>query len=299
MNLFHLKAFYYTAKYRSYTKAAKALYVTQPAITRQIQELQNTYNLVFFNKIGKKIMLTDAGEAMYSLAEKIFDLETQVEESIRDFQYQTKGNISIASCETLASYYLPYVLAEFSKKFPDIFLSVRTHTDEEVLDNVLSLDSDIGFVSCGVSRPKLTIREFLHEDLIFIASPDNPLARKKLLEPWDLNGVPVIWHEPGCGTRRIFNDFIHKYHLHTKDVCEFTNNSAIINLVKLNVGISLISRNVVHDELKNGEIAALNIAGEEFSRIYYIAYHQDKYFSKIMADFVTSADRWVFDYLHG
>ena len=86
MNLYHLKTFYYIAKYKSYTRAAQELCVTQPAVTRQIQELENTHNLVLFNKIGKKIVLTDAGEALYSLAEKIFDLETQVEESIRDFQ---------------------------------------------------------------------------------------------------------------------------------------------------------------------------------------------------------------------
>ena len=90
MNLYHLKTFYYTAKFRSYTKAADELCITQPAVTRQIQELQSTYDLTLFNRVGKKIILTDAGETLYSLAEKIFELETQVEESTTGFSAAEK-----------------------------------------------------------------------------------------------------------------------------------------------------------------------------------------------------------------
>ena len=218
MNLYHLKTFYYIAKNKSYTKAAQELCITQPAVTRQIQELENTHNLILFNKIGKKIVLTDAGESLYALAEKIFDLEIQVEESIRDYQSQSKGRINIASCETFAAYYMPSIMDSFFKKFPDIFVSVLTKVDNDVLTSVADLKSDMGFISRKLSNPKLSIKEFLTEELIFIASPENPLAKKGTIDVWDLNHVPVIWHEPGCGTRKIFGDFISKYHLKTKNV---------------------------------------------------------------------------------
>ena len=298
MNLYHLKTFYYIAKYKSYTRAAQELCVTQPAVTRQIQELENTHNLVLFNKIGKKIVLTDAGEALYALAEKIFDLETQVEESIRDFQSQNKGRIDIVSCETFAAYYLPSLLELFYSKFPDIFLSVMTKLDGKVIESTANLDSDIGFTSRQIPHPKLTTKEFLTEELIFIASPDNSLAKKGTIDIWELNHVPIILHEPGCGTWKIFKEFIQRHHLHTKDVGEFTNNSAIVNLVKRNLGLSLISKNVVREELKSGALAEVTVAGEEFHRRYYINYYNEKYFTKTLADFVTMATGWAADYLN-
>lgn len=297
MNLYHLKTFYYIAKYKSFTRAAEELCVTQPAVTRQIQELQNTHNLSLFNKIGKKIVLTDAGEALYVLAEKIFDLEVQVEESIKDFRNQDRGRINITSCETMAAYYLPYVLDMFYRKFPEIFVSVITKIDSEVMDSVVRMESEIGFISRELTHPKLITRKFLKEELIFVAAPENILAKKGTLDVWELNHVPVIWHEPGCGTRKIFNDFLTKYHLHTKDVCECTNNSAIVNLVKLNLGITLISKNVVHEELRKGELAEVKIKGEEFTRQYYMTYYNEKYFTKNLADFVSTAQSMAIEYM--
>ncbi|MBR4160023.1 MAG: hypothetical protein IKT97_08250, partial [Spirochaetia bacterium] len=179
---------------------------------------------------------------------------------------------------------------------PDIFLSVMTKLDGKVIESTANLDSDIGVTSRQIPHPKLTTKEFLTEELIFIASPDNPLARKGTIDIWELNHIPVILHEPGCGTWKIFKEFVQRHHLRTKDVCEFTNNSAIINLVKLNLGISLISKNVVREELKNGTLAEVAVAGEEFHRRYYINYYNEKYFTKTLADFVTMATSWAADY---
>ena len=103
MNLYHLKTFYYTAKYKSLTKAADVLCITQPAVTKQIKQLQSHYDLKFLDIIGKKVVLTDAGEHLYSIADKIFDMESQAEESIRDFQQYSKGKINILSCESFGA----------------------------------------------------------------------------------------------------------------------------------------------------------------------------------------------------
>ena len=95
MNLYHLKTFYFTAKYKSLTKAAEFLCITQPAVTKQIKQLQSHYNLKFLDIIGKKVILTDAGLNLYTIAERIFDMESQAEEAIKDFQEYNKGKISI------------------------------------------------------------------------------------------------------------------------------------------------------------------------------------------------------------
>ncbi len=245
MNLYHLKTFYFTAKFRSYTKAADELCITQPAVTRQIQELQSTYDLTLFNRVGKKIILTDAGETLYSLAEKIFELETQVEESIRDFQQQKSGKISIVATETFGAFYLPEIVIDYNRKFPDIFVSVLNLTDNYVIDSISRLTNDLGFISKEIAHPKIVVKEILKEDIVLVAAPDNPIAKNSSMEPSELNNLPIIMPEVGCGSRKVISDFKKRHNIGFNVVCDFSNNVAIKALVKKGLGITLISRNAV------------------------------------------------------
>lgn len=297
MNLYHLKTFFYTAKYKSYTKAADILCITQPAVTRQIQELQSTSGLILFNRIGKKNILTDAGETLYLLAEKIFELETQVEESIRDFQQQKSGKISIAASETFAGFYLPRMIINFSRKYPDIFISVLTLNDEYVVENISRLTFDIGFLSKEMFNPKIIVRELFTEDIIMVTSPEHPLAKRSTIEPEELNGLPIIMPEANSGTGNVLSEFQKKHNLQFNIVCEFSNNDAAKYLVQEKMGISLISRNVVWKEIKRGDLATLNVNDSYLSRKYYIAYHKEKYFTKILAEFISIVHQWSEDYM--
>ncbi|UCF95263.1 MAG: LysR family transcriptional regulator, partial [Desulfobacterales bacterium] len=110
MNLNQLKIFYFAAKYGNLSAAAEHLYITQPAVTKGIQRLQEHYEIKFVNHIGKKLVLTDAGEVLYGIAEKIFEMESQAEESIRDFQQRKRGHIRILSSESFGDYYLPRII---------------------------------------------------------------------------------------------------------------------------------------------------------------------------------------------
>ena len=224
MNLYHLKTFFYTAKCGSYTKAADILCITQPAVTRQIQELQSTYDLILFNKIGKKVILTNAGEALYTLAEKIFELETQVEETVRDFQQQKSGKIKIVTAETFGAYYLPEIIINFNKKFPDIFVSVDTYNDYYVVENVSKLEYDFGFLSKEMEHPKIVIKELFDESIVMVVNPSHPFASKKIIEPKELDNIPIIMPELESGTRNVLNEFQKKYNVKFDIVCEFSNS---------------------------------------------------------------------------
>lgn len=298
MNLYHLKTFYFTAKYRSYTKAADILCITQPAVTRQIQELQSTYDLVLFNRIGKKILLTDAGEAVYALAERIFELETQVEESIKDFQQQKSGKISIVTAETFGGFYLPKIIINFNKRHPDIHVSILTLNDFYVVENVSKLSYDLGFLSKEMSHPKLIVKELFSEDIVLVADPGHKFAEKKEIEPRELDMVPVIMPEENSGTRNILNDFKKKHGLEFNVVCEFSNNDSIKTLVQEGMGVSFISRNVVRKEIGNGDLIVVDIAGVKLKRQYYITYHKDKYFTKTIADFISLTAQWTDEYMN-
>ncbi len=297
MNLYHLKTFFFTAKYRSYTKAADVLCITQPAVTRQIQELQSTYDLILFNKIGKKVILTDAGEALYILAERIFELETQVEETVRDFQQQKSGKIRIATAETFGAYYLPEIIINFNHKFPDIFVSVVTLNDHYVVENISKLTYDLGFLSKEISHPKIVVKELFEENIVMVASPSHPYSSKKIIEPKELDNIPIVMPESESGTRNVLNDFRKKYNVKFDIVCEFSNSDSIKTLVQQGMGVTLISSKVVEKELKRGDLVAINVNAPELKRKYFITYHKEKYFTKIITEFTEMAYKWSNEYM--
>jgi DNA-binding transcriptional LysR family regulator len=113
VNLNQLKIFYFAAKNSNLSAAADELYITQPAVTKGIQRLQEYYDIKFVDFVGKKLILTDTGEILYKIAEKIFEMESQAEESIRDFQQRQRGHIRILSSESFGEYYLPQIIIPF------------------------------------------------------------------------------------------------------------------------------------------------------------------------------------------
>ncbi|MCL2480310.1 MAG: LysR family transcriptional regulator [Spirochaetaceae bacterium] len=297
MNLYHLKTFFYTAKFGSYTKAADILCITQPAVTRQIQELQSTYDLILFNKIGKKVILTDAGEALYVLAEKIFELETQVEETVRDFQHQKSGKIGIATAETFGAYYLPEIIIDFNQKLPDIFVSVDTFNDYHVVENVSKLECDFGFLSKEIEHPKIVVKEILEESIIMVVNPSHPYSSKKIIEPKEMDNVPIIMPETESGTRNVLNEFQEKYNMRFDVVCEVSNSDSIKTLVQNGMGVTIISSKVVEKEIARGDLVRVEINAPELKRKYFLTYHKEKYFTKIMNEFIEITNNWSKEYM--
>jgi DNA-binding transcriptional LysR family regulator len=115
MNLYQLKVFYIAATHGSYSAAAESLFIKQPPVTKQILQFQSTYGIKLFNRFGKRMVLTDAGEMLYDLVEKIFQIENLAEEKIRDIQQRKTGHIIIHSSKSFRAYYLPSILHPFKK----------------------------------------------------------------------------------------------------------------------------------------------------------------------------------------
>ncbi|MCL2294345.1 MAG: LysR family transcriptional regulator [Spirochaetes bacterium] len=292
MNLYHLKTFYYTAKCRSLTKAADILCITQPAVTKQIKLLQSYYDLKFIDVIGKKVILTDAGEHLYAIADKIFDMEIQAEESIKDFQDSSRGRISILSCESFGAYYLPYIISNYNKSNRNINISVIIRHNESIVSNTVELNNDIGFVSKPIHNPKISVQEILEDNIVCVVPYNYPLRRKDCLEVADIDGCNLIVHEKDSVTRKMTEAFIKKNNLNVNIHYEVSNNEAIKRLVEQGLGISFMSSYIVSEELKTGRLIALPVEDENFNRKYYMIHHVDKYFPKPLKDFMDLVRQW-------
>ena len=293
MNLYHLKTFYFTAKYKSLTKAAEFLCITQPAVTKQIKQLQSHYNLKFLDIIGKKVILTDAGLNLYTIAERIFDMESQAEEAIKDFQEYTKGKISILASESFGSYHIPYIIRDFKQTRPEISISIQTATNKDIIESISELKEDIGFISAPVQNPKISVHEILEDEIVLVASPNCRFTNTQELNFMDLEGKEIIMHEQGSVIRKVVDAFLKKNKI---DMCmkyEISNSEAIKKLVENNMGIAFLTKSIVHKELKSGELIAIPVPDKNFRRKYYMIYHSEKYFSKPLKDFRDLIMRWA------
>ncbi len=296
MNLNQLKIFYTAAKRGSLSLAAEDLFITQPAVTKAIQRLQDGCEVKLVNRFGKKLVLTDAGEALFEIAGRIFDLEAHAEESIREFQLEHKGHIRIHAGESFGAYYLPSIMNPFSRQNPLVRFSINILPSEQVVENVASLSSDLGFISYPIPHRKVVIREILEDRFVLIAAPDHPLARLPGLEPGDLQNQSVIVHERGSAPYHAINEFVRKSGISIRVSLELSSNRAIVKAVESGLGVALITRKVVEEEIETGRVVAFPLADDAIRRRFYLVHHQDKYFSDTLQRFIRHMEDWAARY---
>ena len=296
MNLNQLKIFYYTVKHGSLSAAAEALNITQPAVTKGIQRLQEHYDIKFFNRFGKKLTLTDSGNVLFEIAEKIFEMETHAEESIRDFQQRKQGLIRIHASESFGAYYLPSIIIPFSKLNPHIRILENVLPTELVVEQTATLNNDIGFISYRVEHPKLVIKEVLEDRLVLIVSPGHPLAKKKRIGSKDLDGISFVMHETGSAPRKAIDEFIQKNNISVFVPLELSSNRALKKAVEEGIGVSLISRVVANEEVEMGTLKAIPMSDPLMKRKFFMVHHKDKYMSEPLQNLIDLVYKWTVEH---
>ncbi|MBM4340448.1 MAG: LysR family transcriptional regulator [Deltaproteobacteria bacterium] len=296
MNFHQLKSFYFAVKYGSLSAAADALYITQPAVTKQIQQLQATYGVKLLNRFGKKMVPTDAGEVLFDFADKIFQFESQAEESLRDFQQRKSGRLRIHASESFGAYYLPFIINLFRKKYPKIRISVNIFPNQEIVENTVKLENDMGFISYPIEHKKLLAQEILEDRLVLIVPSTHPLAKKRLLEPRQLDGQSIVMHERGSASREIVDGFIKRHNISVSIPLELSNNEAIKRAVEEGIGLSLISEHVVKEEVKRKKLKSVPLIDPALIRKFYLIYHKEKYLSQPFQMFISMVNQWTSEF---
>lgn len=296
MNLNLLRIFYYAVKHGSISAAADALFVTQPAVSKGLQRLQEYHGIRLIHSVGRKICLTDAGEILYGIAEKMFDIEKQAEEIIHEFQERKRGNIRILSSESFAAYYLPFIIIAFHKQNPWIHVCAYNLPTDLVVQGTAELKCDFGFISYPVEHDKLVLREVLDDRMAVIVPAGSALARKKVISAPDLNGQSIIMHEQGSAPRRMIDEMIGRHNLTVTAPLELSSNECIKRAVAAGIGISIVSRNVAGEEIQSGNLVAVPFEPGTMERKFFMVHHKDKYFSETLQRFLEMVFQWADEY---
>ena len=258
-----LQVFHTVARLLSFTKAAEALHMTQPAVTFQVRQLEEYFNTRLFDRTHNKVNLTPAGERVSEFAERIFDLYAEMENKVRDLTGEISGAITIGASTTIAEYMLPALLGEFKNQYPDIDLRLKVSNSEGIVSMVEQNVIDLGLVESPVSNKNLIV-EVCHDDkLVVVVAPDHELAKKGAkVKAADIVKYPFVNREEGSGTR----DFITQYLLEAKVKLSDMNYSielgspeAIKGAVEAGMGITIISRSIIGKELKLNTLCELQL----------------------------------------
>jgi DNA-binding transcriptional LysR family regulator len=293
MNLNQLKLFYLAVKRKSLSSAARELNITQPAVTKGIQRIQEHYEVKLVHRMGKDIVLTEAGKAVYQLAEKIFEMEKMAEECLLKHQQKEMNQVCLHASESFGAYYLPVIISRFNKTCPHVKVTVDIVPNKQVIDDTLNFRNDFGCISVPINNKKLVTQEILEDQPVIIVPPGHPFVNKATVAPHDLEGQVMIMHEEGS----VFQEFIHKfkqqYNIAFSMPITLSNNEAIKRAVEGGTGIALISKHAVHEEIKNHQLIALPLTDKPIVRKFYMISHKDKFLSGPVQTLMEMILRWA------
>lgn len=294
MNLNQLKLFYLAVKRKSVSIAADELNITQPAVTKGIQRLQEQYRIKLVHHLGKQPELTPAGNDLIKIAEKIFELERLADDRMQDYQQDQMKRIEIHASESFGAYYLPDFIKRFNSSNPQIQVTVEILPNQRVVENTLNLKNDIGFVSLPVKNRKLRTTEILEDELAIIVHASHPFATRSSIDSLDFEGQSMIMHESGSYFQQIIDNIIKSKHIRVNSPVTLSNNEAIKRAVESGMGIAPISRKVAAEEIASGKLVALPLKDGPFVRKLFMIHHRDKFLSSALQrliDLILEASR--------
>ncbi len=263
LNLHHVRIFTAVVEAGSFSRAATTLFISQPAVSKAVAELESQIGAALLDRSRRRITLTEAGTTLYRYAQQIFVTERSAEVELARLRGVAEGRLAIGASTTLGVYLLPGLLASFRRRYPGIRLFLDIGTTREITLRLLQTPLDIAFAEGPVSDDRLLVTTWLTDRLRVIASSQHPLAQRVTDEvpilPSRVLEFPFIAREPGSATRVFIDEELRKRGIVLSVPIEAGNNEAIKQLVKSGLGLALVSESTTGAEISAGSLVVLDV----------------------------------------
>ncbi|TXF11277.1 LysR family transcriptional regulator [Pelomicrobium methylotrophicum] len=286
-----LQVFYTVAKQLSFTKAAELLFMTQPAVTFQVKQLEEHFNTRLFERSHGKISLTPAGQLVFEYAERILNLSSELETRMHEMVGGIAGPLSIGASTTIAEFMIPRILGEFKSAYPQVQLRLVVGNSEMIENQVADHMLDLGLIESPPHLPSLKNEILCEDELVMICAPDHPLAQASSVVPKQLAQLPYVSREPGSGTREFADQFFAKQGVSPDEmniVMELGSPEAVKGVVETGLGFGVVSRYTVQKELKLGTLVAVPFR-PKLVRIMSLVCPKEKFRSRLLSTFIDFA----------
>jgi DNA-binding transcriptional LysR family regulator len=259
MNLNHLAIFHAVAQTGSMTLGAERLEISQPAVSKQVQELEKALGVHLFDRMGRRVRLSRAGEVLADYARRLFALAHEAQTAMADVRAVGRGRLLVGASTTIGTYLLPGVLATFRRRHPKVELLVEVENTEQVHRRLAGLELDVGLTEGFVEDEELDAEVFHHDELVVIAAPGHRLAGSTRVPLSAVREEPFILREPGSGTRVVEERALARLKLPVQVAMALGSTEAIKRVVAEGAGLAIVSRLAVHAECAGGTLTVLPV----------------------------------------
>ena len=289
MNLQNLRVFLKVADLEHITRASEQLHLTQPAVTKIIQSLEQQIHLELVERQGRRIVLTHAGRVLQRHARQLFALERQMEEELAALRDLAGGEVVMAANTTAGVYLLPSIISRFHSQYPRVTLNMTIINSSDVIDGILNWELDFGLIEGDVSTLpiELSARVFARDTLILVVAPDHHWSQASSLRPQDLTTDALLLREDGSAMRELLEQELQKYDVHLHPLLTLTDNEAIKQMVMNGVAAAVVSLLTVSRELASGTLVHVPVEGLELHPELSLVHRVDKQLSRAAQAFCS------------
>jgi len=276
---FRLKVFYTVALRLNFTKAATELYITQPAVSKHIQELEETYKTKLFERNGSKIALTPAGKTLLKYTKSIFDIYREIDFEMSSFNKDRQGLLRLGASTTISQYIISPVLADFHQKQKDIKVNLLNGNTEQIENALINKEIEIGIVEGQSKNQSIKYIPFLKDELVLVCNTKNPFVKQNEISLNDLKSMKFITRERGSGTLEVIEFALKKANLKITDLqieMQLGSTESIKSYLLNSDCFAFMSIHAVNKELKNKELIVLDVENLSIERYFYIITLQGK-----------------------
>jgi DNA-binding transcriptional LysR family regulator len=288
MDFDQLETFLEVARHASFSRAAEKRFRTQPAISSQIRALEEEVGARLFDRSGGKVALTAAGKVFQQYAEQTLEARKGMLVTLAELERIPRGEIVVGANEGTCLHILPEVFAEFKKLYPNVAVQISRLERAKILESIIDNSVDFGVVSMPVEDKRLTVVNIHRDELVVIARPGHPLSGRKQVGIADVAAFPLLLPKVGR-TRDALENLFHEHRLKPKVSMELDSSELLKRFVAADVGVGLIARSNVIEDVKAGVLAAVPLADVSIRRDLALVFRKDKALSRAALAFIEVA----------
>jgi DNA-binding transcriptional LysR family regulator len=289
MDLHRLEVFCKVVELRSFTKAAGAVLLSQPTISEHIRTLEETLGEKLFDRVGREVFPTPAGQILYRYARKILRLREEALQAIAKYKGELSGHLVVGASTIPGTYILPKVIRSFKALHPSIHLMLKISGTGEIAEAVMRGDLEIGLVGSRSKDRRLKTEEIFSEELVLSVHPEHPWSCRDEVEMEEIYSEPFILRERDSGTRMVMSQILEAHDFDFSKlnvVAEIATTQAVVESIKARIGISILSRQAVEEDLQRGSLVAVTLKGIRFHRPFYLIQRANRQLSPLCEAFL-------------
>ncbi|MDR7482106.1 MAG: LysR substrate-binding domain-containing protein [Armatimonadota bacterium] len=281
-----LRTFHQVVVHQAFNRAARALGVTQPAVTQQMRRLERATGVTLFERDGRRLVLTEAGRALAVYTQRIFDLVDAAQDALAGARELRTGILRVGASRTAGAYYIADLLDRFKQRYPGVKVSLTVGNSQLVLDRIREFSLHAGLVAGRPDDAALVTRPLVRDRMLVVLPPRHPLAQQARVSIRDLQGWPLIMREPGSTTRHLIEQAAAARGVLVDAAMELESNEAIKSAVADGIGVAIMAHAAVAQDLASGRLVGRPLR-EALALDFALVYHRDRVLAPVLAAFLA------------